>query len=225
MFKPLIFIFLVVVAPGTTDAMFYFQTDVLGFTPDTLAMINVLSSIASLVGVWLYRLCFRSCSLWKYLVWTTVSFSLVQGSNLLLAAQKTDKVGMTPTQFAETNAFFYSMVNELHLMPLMVLACQMCPKQVETTFYALVLAVINFGYLISYWIGGLLTIWLQVGSDDFANLWVLIVISSVWPLLTLLYLIVLPKQSGLGLTSIQGQAHTHHAKNSEFSDQGIVYEV
>jgi len=49
-------------------------------------------------------------------------------------------------------------------MPLMVLACQMCPKQVETTFYALVLAVINLGYLISYWIGGLLTIWLGISS-------------------------------------------------------------
>ena len=50
-------------------------------------------------------------------------------------------------------------------MPLMVLACQMCPKQVEATFYALVLAIINLGYLISYWIGGFLTIWLNVGSS------------------------------------------------------------
>ena len=79
----------------------------------------------------------------------------------------------------------------------------MCPKQVETTFYALVLAVINLGYLISYWIGGLLALWLKVGSDDFSNLWILIVISSLWPLATLIYLIVLPKESRLGLSSVQ----------------------
>ena len=90
-------------------------------------------------------------------------------------------------------------------MPLMVLACQMCPKEVETTFYALVLAIINLGYLISYWIGGLLTVWFNVSSTDFTNFWVLILVSSVWPLCTLLYLIILPKESQLGLKSVQQQ--------------------
>ena len=45
-------------------------------------------------------------------------------------------------------------------MPLMILAAKLCPKNVETTFYAFVLAVIDFGYLLSYWLGGLLTLWL-----------------------------------------------------------------
>ena len=93
-------------------------------------------------------------------------------------------------------------------MPLMVLACQMCPKQVESTFYALVMAVINLGYLISYWIGGLLTIWFNVSSEDFDNFWVLILISSTWPLLTLLYLLLLPKESRLGLKSVQEQSES-----------------
>ena len=104
-------------------------------------------------------------------------------------------------------------MNELHLMPLMILACQMCPKQVEATFYALVLAIINLGYLISYWIGGFLTIWLNIGSsksshsgtlsaDDFNNFWVLILIASLWPVCTLLFLLVLPKESKLGINDI-----------------------
>ena len=90
MYKPLIFIFLVVVAPGITDAMFYFQIDVLGFTPDTFALIGVLSSVASIVGVWAYRVFFQGFSLLNYLVWVTLAYSVVQGSNLILAAQKTD---------------------------------------------------------------------------------------------------------------------------------------
>ena len=84
-------------------------------------------------------------------------------------------------------------------MPLMVLACQMCPKQVESTFYALVMAIINLGYLVSYWIGGLMTIWLGISSEDFSRFWILILISSLWPLVTLLYLTCLPKESRLGL--------------------------
>lgn len=78
----------------------------------------------------------------------------------------------------------------------------MCPKDVETTFYALVLAVINAGYLISYWTGGLLTIWLGISSTDFSNFWILILISGVWPLVTLLYLVVLPKENELGVRGL-----------------------
>ena len=43
----------------------------------------------------------------------------------------------------------------------------MCPKKIEATFYALVLAVINAGYLISYWLGGLMTVaWGITGEAD-----------------------------------------------------------
>ena len=79
-----------VIAPGITDAMFYFQTDVLGFTPDTFALLNVLSPVASITGVWLYRIFFRRCRLWKYLVWTTIAYSVVQSSNLIIAEQQTE---------------------------------------------------------------------------------------------------------------------------------------
>jgi hypothetical protein len=50
-------------------------------------------------------------------------------------------------------------------MPPMMLACLMCPKGIETTFYALVLAVINVGYLISYWLGGALAYGLGISGD------------------------------------------------------------
>ena len=53
------------------------------------------------------------------------------------------------------------------MMPLMILAAKMCPKSIETTFYALILGVIDLGYLLSYQIGSLLTLWLGIDSDNF----------------------------------------------------------
>lgn len=101
----------------------------LGFSPDTFALINALSSVASIVGVWLYRVAFKGCNLRGYMVVVTLAYSIVQGSNLILAEQKTETwLDMTPKQFCATNNFAYSLISELHLMPLMVLACQMCPK-------------------------------------------------------------------------------------------------
>ena len=58
MYTPLIFIFLVVVAPGTTDAMFYYESNVLMFSPTNFGLLNVVSSLASIIGVWTYRALF-----------------------------------------------------------------------------------------------------------------------------------------------------------------------
>ena len=73
----------------------------------------------------------------------------------------------------------------------------MCPKNIEATFYALVLAVINAGYLISYWLGGVLTIWLGITGEpgSFGDLWKLIVIASTLPLGSLFFLLWLPKEN------------------------------
>mmetsp|Transcript_33055 Transcript_33055/g.32184 ORF Transcript_33055/g.32184 Transcript_33055/m.32184 type:complete len:85 (-) Transcript_33055:155-409(-) len=77
-------------------------------------------------------------------------------------------------------------------MPLMVLACKMCPKRAEASFYAMVMAIINLGYLVSYQLGGLLTFALGITSTVFFNLWILIVIAVVFPLLTLFFLLIVP---------------------------------
>ena len=122
-YKPLLFIFLVVISPGITDAMFYFRSDVLGFDSDTFTILNVCSSIATIVGVWMYRVCFQRTSFRPYMVCITICFALVQGSNIILVKQKTESwLAMTPKEFSIGNQFVYGLVNELHIMPLMVLA-------------------------------------------------------------------------------------------------------
>ena len=94
----------------------------------------------------------------------------------------------------------------------------MCPKKVETTFYALVLAVINLGYLISYWVGGFLSIWLGISSEDFSNFWILILISSLQPLVTLLYLVVLPDESEIGLKGVERRAQSFQSNKTSEPD-------
>jgi len=83
-YLPTIFIFLVVLAPGNEDAMFYFNTNVLKFTPNELAISNVLCSVANISGVWAYRFFFKDTPFKKMLVLTTICFSIAQLSKLLL---------------------------------------------------------------------------------------------------------------------------------------------
>ena len=77
----------------------------------------------------------------------------------------------------------------------------MCPKHIEATFYALVLAVINAGYLISYWTGGLLAIAWGISGEvgSFGNLWKLIITSAFLPLASVFVLFWLPEESEIGV--------------------------
>lgn len=147
------------------------------------------------MGVWGYRLFFKDTPFKKMIVITTCCFALAQLSKLLITQNMTEEVlGLSPIAYTYINQLFFTFVNELHLMPLMVLACKMCPKQVEASFYAFVLAVINLGYLVSYQLGGLLTYGLGITATQFNNLYILVLISATFPLATQVLLLCLPEK-------------------------------
>ena len=43
---------------------------------------------------------------------------------------------LTPINFTYFTTFTFWFISSVHLMPIMVLACEMCPKNVEATFYS-----------------------------------------------------------------------------------------
>lgn len=119
-------------------------------------------------------------------------FAVAQISKLLLVYQDTYYIGMSPLVYTYITSFLYTFINELHLMPIMVLAAKMSPKAVEASFYAFILAIINTGYLISYNLGGILTYGLGITATEFGNLGVLVIIATAFPLVTLFFLLAIP---------------------------------
>ena len=89
-------------------------------------------------------------------------------------------------------------------MPLLVLACRMCPKNIEGTMYALLMSTINFGSMIAGQIGAIITYYmgnnylniLGVTDSDFHNLPYTIAITSFCSLLPLPFLGII-KESDL----------------------------
>lgn len=51
-------------------------------------------------------------------------------------------------------------VGELNIMPILVLACRMCPKNIEATMYAMLMSTINFGMEFNINIGSMFGSWL-----------------------------------------------------------------
>ncbi len=58
-------------------------------------------------------------------------------------------------------------VGELNTMPLLVLACKMCPKSIEGTMYALLMSTLNFGSIISVNLGAALSDAFGITATDF----------------------------------------------------------
>ena len=84
MYKPMIFIFIVVVAPGVTDAMFYYEANVLDFTSQDFGLLGVISSCSSIAAVWAYRLFFTKVALSWYFLVVTLALTCALLANLLI---------------------------------------------------------------------------------------------------------------------------------------------
>ncbi len=83
-----------------------------------------------------------------------------------------------------TNSFL-SMVGEFVLLPILSLACVLCPKNLEGTVYSVFMSSLNLGGILSHLNGGILTSLMHISSKNYANLHWLILIAKITSLLPL----------------------------------------
>lgn len=62
----------------------------------------------------------------------------------------------------------------------------------EATVFEFIMSVVNLGYLVSYQSGGFVAEMLNITVDNFDNLWIQILISSVFPCLVLWIVFFVP---------------------------------
>jgi Na+/melibiose symporter-like transporter len=71
-FLPTAFIFLWQATPTSDTAMFFFMTNKLGFGPEFLGRVKLVTAVASLVGVGVYNSYLKEVPLRRIFLWTTV---------------------------------------------------------------------------------------------------------------------------------------------------------
>ena len=70
--------------PTSDTAMFYFQTNKLGFGAEFLGRVRLVAALASLAGVGLFNFSLKSVPFRKIFLWTSVSGTMLGLSQLLL---------------------------------------------------------------------------------------------------------------------------------------------
>lgn len=178
-YLPVAFIFLWQASPNPDSAMFFFNTNVLGFGPEFLGRVRLASAGAALLGLWSYQRYFRHLSIKTIMFGATLAGLPLALSQLLLVTRLNVSLGISDKLFALTDTAVLAALGQVAFMPTLVLAARLCPPGVEGTLFAALMSVYNASGATSNELGSLLTQSLGITETDFTNLWKLVLVCGV----------------------------------------------
>ena len=189
---PAAFIFIWQATPSADAAFFFFTTNELGFEPEFLGRVRLVTSIASLVGVWIFQRFLKTVPFRVIFGWSTVLSAVLGMSMLLLVTHTNRTLGIDDRWFSLGDSLILTVMGQIAYLPVLVLAARLCPPGVEATLFASLMSVSNLASLCSYQLGALLMRWFGISQNNFELLWLLVVIANVSTLLPLPFLNWLP---------------------------------
>jgi folate/biopterin transporter len=192
---PTLFLFLWQATPGSDSAFFYFSTNELGFQPEFLGRVRLVTSLAALLGVWMFQRFFKTVPFRTIFGWTIGLSTLLGFTSLILVTHANRGLGISDEWFSLGDSLILTVAGQIAFMPVLVLAARLCPPGVEATLFALLMSVVNLGGLVSNELGALLTHYLGITDSNFTNLWLLVLITNTSNLLPLPLLGLLPSTS------------------------------
>ncbi|KAJ6312959.1 hypothetical protein OIU77_014477 [Salix suchowensis] len=194
-FFPTLFIFLWQATPHSDSAMFFFTTNKLGFTPEFLGRVKLVTSVASLLGVGLYNGFLKNVPLHKIFFATTVTGTALGMTQVFLVTGLNRKFGISDEWFAVGDSLILTVLGQASFMPVLVLAAKLCPEGMEATLFATLMSISNGGSVLGGLIGAGLTQFFGVTKDNFDNLAFLIILCNLSSLLPLPLLGLLPNDT------------------------------
>ncbi len=198
---PVSFLFLWQSTPTSDAAFFFFTTNDLGFQPEFLGRVRLVTSVAALVGVWIFQRFLKAVPVRTIFLWTTILSAALGMTTLLLVTHTNRALGIDDHWFSLGDSLVLTAMGQVAYMPVLVLAARLCPPGVEATFFALLMSITNLAGLLSHETGALLMYWLGINQNDFSALWLLVTITNLSTLLPLPLVSWLPDASDFKVNS------------------------
>jgi folate/biopterin transporter len=213
---PTAFIFLWQATPSADSAFFYFTTNELGFEPEFLGRVRLVTSLASILGIWLYQRFLKTLSFRVILGWSTVISAALGMTTLLLVTHANRSLGIDDRWFSLGDSLILTVMGQIAFLPILVLSARLCPVGIEASLFALLMSIYNLAGLTSQELGALLTHWLGVTETDFQKLWLLVVLANLSTLLPLPLIRWLPQGDPQTMENIFPPAgvYEHHVTGS-----------
>ncbi|MCM1984657.1 folate/biopterin family MFS transporter [Lyngbya confervoides] len=191
---PVAFLFLWQATPSSESAFFFFTTNDLGFNPEFLGRVRLVTSFASLLGIWVFQRFLKTVAVRVIFFWSTLLATGLGMTTLLLVTHANRELGIDDRWFSLGDSLILTVMGQIAFMPVLVLAARLCPKGIEATMFATLMALSNFAGVLSHESGALLMHGLGVTETNFDRLWLLVLITNLTTLLPLPLLRWLPEQ-------------------------------
>ncbi|XP_051119252.1 probable folate-biopterin transporter 3 [Andrographis paniculata] len=177
------------------EGMFYWYTDAKtgpSFSQEAVGSISAVGAVGALLGVLLYQNAFRNHPFRRVLFWAQLLYGASGMLDLILVSRLNLIFGVPDYSVVVLDAAVSHMIGRLKWLPLLVLSSKLCPSGIEGTFFALLMSIDHIGSFSAAWAGGLLLHSLNVTRTSFDNLWIAIVIRSVFRILPVGILFLIP---------------------------------
>ncbi|MDB9446836.1 folate/biopterin family MFS transporter [Anabaena sp. CS-542/02] len=197
---PTAFVFVWLATPTADSAFFFFSTNELHFQPEFLGRVRLVTSGASLIGVWMFQRFLKNISFRAIFTWSTVLSSALGMTMLLLVTHTNRALGIDDHWFSLGDSLILTVIGQIAYMPVLVLAARLCPPGVEATLFALLMSVSNLAAMVSYELGAIIMHWLGISETNFELMWLLVIITNLSTLLPLPFIHWLPADDPQGQT-------------------------
>ncbi|MFN7319281.1 MAG: folate/biopterin family MFS transporter, partial [bacterium] len=119
---PTAFIFLWQATPSADSAFFYFTTNELGFEPEFLGRVRLVTSLASILGIWVYQRFLKAISFRLILGWSTVMSALLGMTTLLLVTHTNRALGIDDHWFSLGDSLILTAMGQIAFLPVLILS-------------------------------------------------------------------------------------------------------
>jgi folate/biopterin transporter len=189
---PTAFIFVWHATPNAESAFFYFTTNELQFQPEFLGRVRLVTSLASLIGVWAFQRYLKTIPFRIMFTWGIFLSTALGMTTLLLVTHTNRLLGIDDHWFSLGDSLIITVIGKVLFMPILVLSTKLCPPGIEATFFALIMSVFNLGGTVSYALGSIMMKWLGITEHQFDSLWLLIIITNCSSLIPIFFINWLP---------------------------------
>eukprot|EP00929_Paragymnodinium_shiwhaense_P077123 TRINITY_DN39699_c1_g1_i1.p1 TRINITY_DN39699_c1_g1~~TRINITY_DN39699_c1_g1_i1.p1 ORF type:complete len:642 (-),score=103.41 TRINITY_DN39699_c1_g1_i1:87-1943(-) len=140
---PVLFLFVYNAGPSYDTSLFYFYTNALHFSPQSVGQLKVVQEVSKLAGIFLYRYYLRHVPDKYIMVGTTwLSIPLFM-TPLILTTGAYERLHLDPRMLALSGELVREVCAHLQLMPAFARLVRVCPPGLEGTVGSLLVSVLN----------------------------------------------------------------------------------
>lgn len=184
--RPLLFFLLQhALVPSPSQAMLFFQTDVLGFSQAFLSAQSLVGYGFLLVGTAVYSRYVQGAPFIRIFACAQLAAIGMSLLDVLLATRYTHRLGLPDRAFVLGTDAVGTVLDRVSAQPFFVIAARLCPVGCEASLYAFFMSTYNFGNTLSGVFGAALTPLFGVEQGKYEGLSRLLLLRAACGLLPL----------------------------------------